>query len=159
MLIIGIYKMEIKHIVDMNRLMCPFCEHAEVITTKEEIIGKNGEVAVYGEDYWECLNCGEENDIGLECLEKDFKLYRKFTEKENWDGLLKFCLNNKFDDFILYSLAKYYIQKQEFKKSLNIANVLYEMDPMDINSIELIDKSKKGLEFMKSKEKEFDEIY
>ena len=140
-----------KHEIEFKEFVCPFCENKKTIKIQERFVSDDGRLGTYGVDYWECQNCGEENDIGLECFEKDFKIFKKFTEKNDWGGLRNFCYNNKFDDFMLYSLAKYYIQKQEFEKSLNIANILVEIDPRDICSEELIEKSQKGLEFIKNK--------
>jgi len=142
-----------KHEVEIKEFMCPFCEHKETINVREQIWNENTKGwEVIGVDYWECQKCGEENDIGLESFEKDFKIFKKFTEKNDWDGLRNFCHNNKFDDFMLYSLAKYYIQQREFEKVLNIAKLLVEINPRDICSEELIEKAQKGLEFIKNKE-------
>lgn len=138
-----------KHEVEVNKFMCPFCEHEETMKVKEQIWNeKTKGWEGIGIDYWECPNCGEENDIGLENFEEDFKEFKKYTEKNDWVGLLDFCTNNKFDDFMLYSLAKYYIQKREFEKSLKIVKILVEIDPRDICSKELIEKAEKGLEIL-----------
>lgn len=136
--------------IEIKEFKCPFCEHKEIIRTEEKIKEGNKTFG-FSIDYWECPNCGEENDIGLECFEKDFKIFKRFSEINDWGGLRNFCKKNKFDDFTLFSLAKYYIQKQEFEKSLNIAKILVEIDPKDICSEELIEKSKKGLQFIFNK--------
>ena len=138
-----------KHEIEFKKFKCPFCEYEKIIKTEEKFVDDNNELGVYGIDYWECQNCGKENDIGLEHFERDFKVFKKYTEKNDWNGLQNFCMKNKFDDFMLYSLAKYYIQKQEFEKSLNIAKILIEINPNDICSEELIEKSNKGLKFIK----------
>ena len=141
-----------KHELEIKEFMCPFCEHKETIKVREQIWNENTKGwEVIGVDYWQCQTCGEENDIGLESFEKEFKIFKKFTEKNDWDGLRNFCHNNKFDDFMLYSLAKYYIQQQEFERSLNIAKLLVGINPRDICSEELIEKSQKGLELIKNK--------
>lgn len=138
-----------KQELEIKQFQCPFCGHKETLKVYERFwddAAKNW--SYFGVDYWECQKCGEENDIGLESFEKDFKVFKKFTEKNDWEGLRNFCASEEFDDFMLFSLAKYYIQKQEFEKSLNIAKLLVEIDPADICSEELMKKSKKGLKFV-----------
>lgn len=138
-----------KHEVEIKQYVCPFCEHKETIKVNEQIWNeKTKGWETTGIDYWECSECGEENDIGLENFEKYFKIFMGYTEKNDWGGLRNFCIINKFDDFMLFSLAKYYIQKQEFEKSLNIAKILIEIDPADICSEELMEKSEKGMRFV-----------
>lgn len=143
--------MEKNYEIEIKEFKCPFCEQKEIVRTKDNIIQGDKKIAGFYIDYWECPNCGEENDIGLECFEEEFKIFKNFTETNDWFGLRNFCKNNKFDDFMLFSLAKYYIQKQEFEKSLNIAKILVEIDPKDISSEELIEKSKKGLDFLQKR--------
>ena len=147
-----------KHEVEIKEFKCPFCEHKETIKVMEQIWNDNTKGwETSGVDYWECPDCGEENDIGLECFEKKFRVFKKYTEKNDWEGLRNFCASEEFDDFMLYSLAKFYIQKQEFEKSLNIANILVEINPDDICSEELIEKSNKGIEIIKTKMNNNDE--
>jgi len=146
---------KIKREIEIKEFVCPFCEHKELLKVDDRFFdAETNQSATYGIDYWECPDCGEENDIGLELFEKDFKVFKKYTEKHDWNGLINLCTNNKFDDFILFSLANYYIQKQQFEKSLNIAKILVEINPNDICSEELIEKSIKGLDFIKNKNKQ-----
>ena len=146
---------ENKHEVEINKFVCPFCKHEETIKVSEHIWNeKTKGWEGIGIDYWECPNCGEENDIGLENFEEDFKSFKKYTEKNDWVGLKNFCTNSRFDDFMLYSLARYYIQNQEFEKSLNIAKILIEINPKDICSEELIKKAEKGLRSIKKTKNE-----
>ena len=141
-----------KQELEIKQFQCPFCEHKETLKVHEKFWGDASKSwSYFGIDYWECPKCGEENDLGLESFEKDFKVFKKFAEKNDWDGLRNFCASEEFDDFMLYSLAKYYIQQQEFERSLNIAKLLVGINPRDICSEELIEKSQKGLEFIKNK--------
>ena len=142
-----------KQELEIKQFKCPFCEHKETLKVHERFWDDAAKSWNYfGIDYWECPKCGEENDIGLESFEKDFKVFTKFTGKNDWEGLRNLCASEEFDDFMLFSLAKYYIQKQEFEKSLKIAEILFEMNPKDICSEELMEKSKKGLKFINKNE-------
>ena len=142
-----------KHELDIKEFKCPFCGHKETLKVHENVWNENTKNWEYmGIDYWECPKCGEENDIGLENYEKEFKIFKKYTEKNDWNGLRNLCMTKRFDDFMLSSLAKYYIQKQEFEKSLNIAKILFEIDTKDICSEELMEKSKKGMKFVNKNE-------
>ena len=142
-----------KQELDIKQFQCPFCGHKETLKVHERFWDDAAKSwSTFGIDYWECPKCGEENDIGLESFEKEFKVFKKFTEKNDWEGLRNLCASEEFDDFMLFSLAKYYIQKMEFKKSLNIAKILVEINPTDICSEELIEKCEKGIKFVNKNE-------
>jgi len=137
-----------KQELEIKQFQCPFCEHKETLKIHERLWDDASKSwSYFGIDYWECPKCGEENDIGLESFEKDFKVFKKFTEKNDWEGLRNFCASEDFDDFTLFSLAKYYIQDKKFEKSLKIAEILVEISPDDTLSEELIEKSKKAMRF------------
>lgn len=119
--------------IEIREFTCPFCDYKEALTTSiEKTDDEDNFKEGAGIDYWDCPNCGAENDIDLEIFENDFKIFKGFTEVNDFIGLLVFCKNNKFDDFMLYSLGKYYIQKKEFEKALNIGKILLEIDKDDI---------------------------
>ncbi len=134
--------------IDVAKLQCPFCGYTEVMETRIEIRNQQA-VSVFGIDYWECPTCGEENDIGLECFEQEFAPFKQFTEICDWNGLATYCANNFYDDFMLYSLARYYVQKQDFDKSLHITQLLIEFDPGDICARELFEKCNRKQEQIK----------
>jgi len=141
--------------VKIEEYICPYCDHKEIIQERVEVIDEENKTLEAVEvDYWECPNCGSENDIGLESFEEDFKIFKKFTEKDDFEGLLNFCKNNDFDDFILYSLGKYYIQKKEFKKAREIGKVLVSIDNKDIVAKDdLIDTPLERLKSIKNSKK------
>ena len=107
--------MDNKRQIEIKELTCPFCDYKEFLTIRAEEFNENGHSRFFGIDYWDCPKCGAENDVGLENFEGYFKIFKKFTEINDFNGLLKFCKKIKFDNFMLYSLGKYYIQKKEFK--------------------------------------------
>ena len=119
--------------LEVKEFTCPFCDYKESLTINIEKLDKEGLLkSMIGIDSWDCPQCGAENDIGLENFEEDFKIFKEFTEINDFRGLFKFCKENKFDDFILYSLGKYYIQRKEFEKALNIGKILLEINKEDI---------------------------
>lgn len=133
--------------IELKEFSCPFCDYKETLTISIEKLDEQGNFEEgIGIDYWNCPECGAENDIGLEAFEENFKVFKKFTEINDFKGLIDFCKNNEFDDFMLYSLAKFYIQKKEFEKALKIGEILVELDKKDICAKEdLIEPCKKML--------------
>lgn len=131
----------LKREINITDMECVFCGYKEMLKTHEGIKNDDtGFSAGEGIDYWECPCCGEENDTNSECFKEESKPYKKYIEIEDWEGLLFFCASEGFDDFVLESLAKQYLQKKEFNKAINIAKALLELEPDNWLPKELIDK-------------------
>ena len=141
--------------IELKEATCPFCNHTEILQTSMEKLDKEGNaIGTYGIDSWECPECGAEHDIDLEIFEREYTVFKKFTEKDDFEGLLNFCKNNDFDDFMLYSFGKYYIQKKEFKKEREIGKVLVSIDNKDIVAKDdLIDTPLERLKSIKNSKK------
>ena len=143
-----------KHKIDLREFTCPYCLNKETIKVSEEMWDEKAKGwAGTSMDYWECPQCGEENDIGLECFEGEFAPYKKFTEREDWKGLHSLCTKEcPFDEMMLVFLAKQYLQKRDFEKAMGIASVLMWIDPENSESEVIRKKAEKG-ESMKTKQR------
>lgn len=140
---------EIKREIEINEFECPFCGYRKTLKTHDKIFDEQTQHVIgYGIDYWECDKCGAENDIGLENFEDDFRIFRKFTDNDDWKGLYDFCRNNDFDGFILSSLAKFYNQQKEFGKAIRISEVLIKLNPDDADAEIITKNAKQGIKNM-----------
>jgi transcription elongation factor Elf1 len=129
---------EIKREIDVREFECPFCGNIQSELISDSLLSEEmGEAMGYGLDGWECNECGAENEIGLEDFEEDYKVFRQFTDRDDFDGLLDFCKKNDFDDFMLTNLVKLCNQQRKFAKALDILAVILVIDNKnpDIESI------------------------
>ena len=121
---------KLKRELDIQQFECPFCGTMQNELVSDSLFNEEtGEAMGYGLDGWECRACGAENDIGLEYFEEDYKVFGQFADTDDWEGLLRFCKKNDFDDFMLAHLAKCYNQQRQFSKALDVLAVILVLDP------------------------------
>lgn len=137
---------ETKREIEIREFECPFCGYKKGEKVNDTIFNEQtGEAVGYGIDYWECDKCGAANDIDLENFEDGFKVFREFTDKDDWKGLYEHCKKNDYDGFILSSLAKLYNQQRKFTKAINLAKTLIRLDPKDPDANIIIENAELGI--------------
>ena len=126
--------------IEIRAIECVFCGHKEHFKVKNELVDREtGAFAGRGMDEWICPCCGETVELGLEYFRDGQKVFMQYAEKDDWDGLLRFCQSEDFDDLALIFLAKAYLQKKDFEKAGKIAEVLLKIDPSDWEARQLIE--------------------
>jgi DNA-directed RNA polymerase subunit RPC12/RpoP len=119
--------------VEIMEMECPFCGHKEFLKTKDEANNENGFCEGEFRDAWDCTSCGERIELELDYFVKEAKEFKYYTDNNDWEGLLRFCLSEEYDDLTLIFLAKYYLKKQEWEKAQKIAEVILKINPEDFD--------------------------
>ncbi len=123
--------------IEVQEVTCVFCGHEDVVTVNDEVKDERGHFSGFGLDSWDGPCCGERLELYFNHL--DFKEFKYYTEKNDWEGLSRFC-QDEFDDLSLISLAKYYLREGDFSRAENIAKVLLTINAEDIEAQELINR-------------------
>ena len=104
-----------KREVEVIGLECPFCGHKDFLKIKDEVNDESGFSSGHYYDAWDCTCCGERTELELDALKSEFKEFKYYTDNNDWEGLLRFCSSEEFDDLALIFLAKYYLKNKNGK--------------------------------------------
>ncbi len=126
--------------VEVIELECPFCGHKDFLKVKDEVSGEDGSTLGKFYDAWDCTCCGERTELELGAWESEFKEFKYYTENNDWEGLLRFCSSEEFDELALTFLAKNYLQNKDWEKAKNIAEVMLKIDPDDSDGQSIIER-------------------
>mgnify|MGYP001561643579 FL=1 len=122
-----------KREVEVNEMECPFCGHKDFLKAKDEIHNDDGSCEGWFHDAWDCTCCGERIELHLGPFVEEAKEFKYYADNGNWDGLLRFCLSEEFDEMNLIFLAKYYLKNKEWEKAKGIAEILLKINPDDFD--------------------------
>lgn len=129
-----------KREVNIIGMECPFCGHKDFSKIKDEVNDENGFCSGEFQDAWDCTCCGERTELEADAWKSEFKEFRYYTENDDWEGLLRFCSSEEFDDVALVFLAKYYLQNKEWEKAKKIAEIMLKLDPEDFDGEIIIER-------------------
>lgn len=119
--------------VNVNEMECPFCGHKDFLKTKDETHNEDGSFEGEFQDAWDCTCCGERTELELDSFVREAKDFKYFADNHDWEGLLRFCQSEEFDEMDLIFLAKYYLKNKEWEKAKGIAEVLLKINPDDFD--------------------------
>ena len=107
---------------------CPFCGHEEGILVEGKIDYGTHEEG-FGQDYWDCTECGAANHIFSEGDTSIFGETPFFVDSGNWAGLEGHMgLNPDMAAFNALSYARFLSQKKEFELALKITKLILAVD-------------------------------
>jgi len=107
---------------------CPFCGHEEGVLIEGKIDYGTHEEG-FGQDYWDCTECGAENHIYSNVGDALFGETPFFVESGNWAGLEGHLrLNPDMAAFYALSYARFLSQKKEFETALKITKLILAVD-------------------------------
>ncbi len=129
--------------INVIELKCPFCGHTDFLKEKDEVHDENGLCLGEFYDAWDCTCCGERIELGLDSWKKEWKEFKYYIENNDWEGLMRFCQSEEFDETALIFLAKYYLKNREWEKAKKIAEVMVRINPEDFEGQIIIGRIKK----------------
>lgn len=126
--------------IEVEEIKCPFCGHKDLLKTKDEINDENGFCEGEFSDAWDCTCCGERTELELDFWVREAKEFKYYADNNDWDGLLRFCSSEEFDEVAFTFLAKYYLQNREWDKARKIAEIMLKIDPGDVDGQALLER-------------------
>ena len=126
--------------IEVEEMECPFCGHKDLLKTKDEVNDEDGSSSGYFYDAWDCTCCGERTELELDFFVREAKEFKYYADHHDWEGLLRFCQSEEFDEMNLIFLAKSYLNNKEWEKAKKIAEVMLKINPEDFDGEIIIER-------------------